>query len=219
MLSKRLLIIGAISCLMFTACAKNTVLVYNAHFDVTDAAKTAYLVDAVQRVMIRKLTALGVAHPNVISVPTNNSATVTFTMQNAEEIEIVKKVTTEPFSFDLRIEKAPASDAKPVDQDNWTKTDITGSFLAWVQPVAERESGKISLELQFTTEGKSKLNDVFAKNKGKMLGIFIRDFLISKMAIVDTTASDRILISGVPSSKIAEVVADDVNVGLRVTFK
>lgn len=203
--------------LSLAACSGEQKIMQKVTIRSSDSTKVVSLVQATERVMDRRLAAIGVQNAHASVVPTGtNTALLTLTLPTAETAERTKQILAEPFTFDLRIEEPKAQG--DTGESEWTGTTLTGSSLVWVQAVGNRATGAVSIELQFTEEGRKALATVFKENVGKNLGIFVRDLLVSKMSIAMTTVSDHIVISGIPSAAIAEVFADDVNVGLFVDF-
>ena len=62
------------------------------------------------------------------------------------------------------------------------------------------------------------MKDLFAESEGKNIGIFIRNQLVSKLLVDTDELIDDIIITDIPTVQLANVFADDVNVGLHVTF-
>lgn len=214
----RHLFIGTACALSLTACgSKGVTAVYDFTVDVTEPERVTNLVESVERVLARRLAAAEVPDVTVSTVPSDHGGTVTLELPDAEAAEIADAITKATFTFDIRIEK-PSPTGEPNNEANWIKTPLTKSGLTWVQATGNRATGAISIDLQFNEEGAQHLKQIFADNKGKNIGIFVRDLLVSKLKIESTEVSDHVVIEGVPSAKVAEVFADDVNVGLHVTF-
>lgn len=186
----------------------------------TDASRTMSLIQSTERVMNRRLAGANIQNGHATTIPTGtNTATLTLTLPDAAAVTKAKAILKEPFFFDLRIEKPKINvpNEEPITSD-WIPTALTGSSLVWVQPVGDNATGEVSIELQFTDAGRKILETVFRENKGKHIGIFVRDLLVSKLSVTDGKISDRVVIGGIPSSKVAEIFADDVNTGLFVSF-
>ena len=90
--------------------------------------------------------------------------------------------------------------------------------MIWIFPITNPDTKEIGAELQFNERGQKLLQDAFTGNIGKSVGIFVRDLLVSKMTISAEVLSSHILISGIPSERVAQIFADDVNVGLHAIF-
>ena len=216
----RKIIITALLGLLLTGCGGKYTTKYSATFSDVDTTKAAKLVESIERVIVRKLAATGTDQKDVRVdvIPSGQSgATVTVFLKDTKSLEAAKALIMEHLTFDVRVEKEDRPDGKET-ADNWLPTTVTGSSILWVNAIGNRQTGEISVELQFTENGKNLLYDVLTANKGKNIGIFVRGLLVSKLRVANSALSDRIVISGVPNERIAEVFTDDVNVGLRVTF-
>jgi preprotein translocase subunit SecD len=126
---------------------------------------------------------------------------------------------SEQFTFDMRLE---LKETTPQDQNveaNWEKLGIQNEHLVGVQVVTDEKSQEVAVELLFTEEGRALLDKAFSKNKGKTVGIFVRNLLVSKLKITSGEVSEHVVISGIPSAAVAQIFADDVNVGLHVAFR
>lgn len=212
------LILGMLMTL--AACSGSQKLTADMTIKAKDAATTMSLIKSAENVMIRRLAAADVKNAHVSTIPTGSSAgTLTVTSSDSAGLARAKSILEEPFSFDIRIEKPKtgtgSSDPKTSD---WIPTALTGSSLVWVQPIGNKATGEISIALQFTKEGEKILSKVFQENIGKDVGIFVRDLLVSKLKVASAAVSDKVVIGGIPSAKVAEIFADDVNVGLFVEF-
>lgn len=198
------------------ACNAGSVLTYTVETDTQDSAKNAALYQASERVIVRKLAGVKIDGVRAEIIPSfEGPATLTVSVPNANAAEATESLLKEPFTFDLRLEQ-PGATGAPEDVQ-WLPTGVDGSVLDWVRPVTD-PSGEIGVELQFSPEGRVLLEEAFKGNTGENIGIFVRDLLVSKMQISTESISEHIIIGGIPSAGIAEVFADDVNVGLHVLF-
>ena len=177
-----------------------------------------YLIEATERVMLRRLAAAEVQGAQVSTLPTSSgSATLTMKLPNAAASDTAARILSEQFTFDIRLE-LPGANPDKLDSSEWQPTALTGSSLQWLQVIASSSTGEVGVELELTPSGRKALGNIFKGNTGKHVGIFVRDLLVSKLKIDSEKVSDHIIISGIPSEKVAEIFADDVNVGLRVSF-
>lgn len=215
---KRLSLLAVLTAftLSVTACGTPTTVRYRATWN--DASKASVYVESVERVIIRKLAAIEIPNPGIAVIPENQeSAIVTITTPDAQVHDAVKHVLSQPFSFDLRLENGQTveGDLSTID---WATTGIDGSMLTWVQAIGNKETSEVSLDLQFNDEGKAKLETLAGAQQGKRLGIFVRDVLVSMLTIQSGFSAEHVIIGGIPSATVAEIFADDVNVGLHVSF-
>jgi preprotein translocase subunit SecD len=215
---KRVLSVAALtlSLALLGGCGSQQTVRYRATWE--DPARATNLVESIERVIIRRLAALQFLNPAVTVVPENQtSAVVTIETTSPEMKDAVTHILTDPFAFELRVEDGVEA-TENIEDIQWASTGIDGSMLVWVQALGNRQSMEISLDLQLNEEGQAKLEALTQTHRGKRLGIFVRDILMSMLTIESGSFAEHVLIGGVPSTTIAEIFADDVNVGLRVSF-
>lgn len=216
---KSLVMIGVLLALAACGPSKST-LTYDVTVKPLDAAKSAEIIKASERVINRRMAGAEVEGAVVTVIPTGSGAArMTLDLPNAAAVEKAQRILADGFTFDMRIEE-PKTDANgsPIES-NWIDTGLNGTVLTWIAPVNfTGDKGEVGVELTFNAEGRELLKKVFTDNKGKHLGIFVRDLLVSKMQIASDKPADHIVISGIPSLKVAEIFSDDVNVGLYAVF-
>lgn len=204
---------------VLTGCNTSNTLTAAATVDSTNSGRIIELIQAAERVLTRRLAGAEVKNAVVSVAPTSgNKATVTIKLPDAAAVETGTRILSEEFTFDLRLEDGTVKNAEGVDVPNWVATGINGSHLVWIQPIRDQETNDVGVELLFSDDGRQILNKIFAENVGKDLGIFVRDLLVSKLSIPAEPIGESIIISGIPSAKVAEIFADDVNVGLHVSY-
>lgn len=202
--------------LALAACSPKQAMTYNAMIDAEDSGKVMALIQASERVLTRRLAAAQVQKSVVTVVPTGGkNALVTLKLPNDEARETAERILSDLFTFEIKIDGGVNADTGETD---WQPTGIDGTMLTWIQPIRDAKSGALAVELQFTPEGRKALAKAFKNNRGNDIGIFVRDLLVSKLRIESSAPAESILISGIPSEKVAEIFADDVNVGLHVAF-
>jgi hypothetical protein len=201
-----------------TACGGASTLTFMVSTDITDPAKAIEVFQASERMMTRRLPAADVKDTQVKVVPSGSGAALmTITVPNAAGATIAKRILGEPFTFDIRIE-GPKLPGAAEGETNWLPTGVDGSSLLWITPITNPNTQEIGVELQFAEEGRILLSAAFKGNADKSVGIFVRDLLVSKMTISADSVTDYIIITGIPSERVAQIFADDVNVGLHAQF-
>lgn len=201
-----------------TACGGASTLKFMVHTDIVDPAKAIEVFQASERMMTRRLPAADVKDTQVKVVPSGSGAAVmTIAVPNAAGAATIKRILGEPFTFDIRIE-GPKLPGAAEGETNWLPTGVDGSSLLWITPITNPNTQEIGVELQFTEEGRTLLSAAFQGNADKSVGIFVRDLLVSKMTISADSVTDYIIITGIPSERVAQIFADDVNVGLHAQF-
>lgn len=210
----RLLLIGSL--LVLSACGSSVTQTYTVTSSFEETAANVDLFKATERVMTRRLAGADIKGGKVAIVPKDETtATMTVTVP-ASGASTVERITSEPFTFGIAIDHGLVKDPEGNDVTDWQPTGIDGSMLDWVRPV--QSSSEIGVELMLNAKGRELLAAVFKANQGKDIGLFVRDLLVSKLKVNAPDPGEHIVIGGIPSEKIAGIFADDVNVGLNVTF-
>lgn len=215
---KNLFVIGAFSAAL-VACGSSITLTAPVEVDAKDSARVIQLLQASERVLIRRFAGAEVKDAVVSVAPTSGSGgIVTMKLPDDDAIETAKRILGDSFTFEMKLAVGTKLNEEGVEETEWESTGVDGNSLMWIQPIRNPNTGELGVELQFDKDGMSKITDVFTKNEGKDLGIFVRDLLVSKLTIGKEAVGDSIVINGIPSERIAEIFADDVNVGLHVHF-
>lgn len=182
-------------------------------------AQRTLLLPAVKRVVERRLENIGEV-PEKLEVDPVGSTGGKLTVRLAEPAaaETLDRQLQGPFTLRVTIATGEKDAEVTVEgQGGFKQTGITEAHIDWMTAVAELE-GKGRVVIAFTPEGRTLMGNLFKKNKGEYLGLFVRDRLMAKLLIDSDTLQEDIVITGIPTLEIAQAFADDVNVGLYVTF-
>lgn len=204
-------------CVALTGCGGTKTLTYSVTSNIADQSASTQLYEAAERVMTRRLAGADVKEAQVKVVPNGSGATMTINVPNAAGVETAQRILSEPFTFDIRKE-GPRKEGMADGETNWIPTGVDGTMVLWINPIQNPTTKEIGVDLHFSEEGRKGLEAAFQGNKGKEVGIFVRDLLVSKMTIAKEEVSEHIIISGIPNDRVAQIFSDDVNVGLHVTF-
>ncbi len=218
---KRLLATLTLS-LLLASCGQQTVKL-KVTFDTKDPTLRADLSTAALHVIQGRLQGMKKELLGKTVLEDGDTETITLRVADADTATKLRERLTAPFTMEIM---------KQVDEGQGdVKTDKNGEFKAtglttrsfdWVTVgPAVTENGKTmgSVILTFTGDGQKLLKDIFAKNSGGTIGVFVRGILMSKKLIdkADSTLTS-ISVDGIPSPGLAAAFADDSNVGLHVTF-
>lgn len=150
----------------------------------------------------------------------NGAPLISLTVGDPSTLDILTKQLTDPFMMRIMEESSEEEATITIaTHGGFRETGITEKHLLWVTASTDGdalERGKATL--QFTEEGRKLMNEMFKKNKGKYIGLFVRNALMSKLLVESDSLKDDIIIHDIPSVEFAHVFADDVNVGLYVRF-
>lgn len=213
---KLFLSIGALFLVAGCTASEPTQTAIRLTFDTQDPAAQAELTKTSIDVIERRLMRYGAEMQDLQTKLDASGATLTLTLP-AEELanELVTELQM-PFTFAI-VQEAPEGGSGAImfeGQGTYMPTSITEDDLAGAEAAQDETGGAV--RLVFTDAGKRELEALAPTVKGKALGIMARGVLMSKTQ--GDTLTNEIVIRGIPTVEFAQVFADDVNVGLHVTF-
>ncbi|ALM10183.1 MAG TPA: hypothetical protein DEB30_04340 [Candidatus Peribacter riflensis] len=205
--------------LTLTGCGASTVQL-KALVTAEDPTLRSQWLEAGKRVIERRLSRWENGPDPQVTVEelSDGSVLFSFRTQNTEARETMTQELLTPFS--LRVMLASTDDTGDlfVEEQGWfNDTGLTQAHILWTESAADQD-GKGVVRLVFSEEGRALLRDVFQKNPAGILGLFVRDKLMSKMQIESSEPKEEITITGIPVPDLAAIFADDVNVGTHITF-
>ncbi len=206
--------------LLLTACGGKTVR-FSLTFDTKDAERVTKLTEAVQRTIEGRVLA---KEKKLIaqSVRKDGDATMLdVTVGDEEMAKLLQDSLAVPFTMAIMKQvDSGQGDLISEKYGEFKETGIVTKHVDWITAGITKVTGaeQGAVVIQFTKEGEALLKDMFAKNRGSVIGIFVRGQLMSKKTIDATDKQTSISIEGIPNGALAAAFADDVNVGLHVKF-
>lgn len=210
-----------VSLCILAACAASNSASYVLTMDVTDPQQREQLAQQSLRVIERRLERMGEIPSEKSVTERDNETRLSVTVETREALDQLAEELQRPFSFMVmtQAEEGEEGEISVEGHGSFVSTGITGDDLEWVEGGPEPgAASRGQVRLVFTDEGRSEMADLFARSEGKMIGIFVRDQLISKLLVDTNELKDDIVIRDIPSPELAQIFAEDVNVGLHVTF-
>jgi len=206
-----------LSSLLLTACGSATAT-YSLSFDIDEKGTQEDLTRRSIRVIERRLENFESELLDQVVDHEGSGTTLTVEVPSQDIADALTEELIQPFNLEV-MKEVPAGQGttKVEGHGEFAKTNVIGEHFTWVEH-AQDSAGKGALRLMLSPEGRTRMSLVFEENVGKNLGIFVRNRLISKLGVKTDALKDDIIIRDIPSSEIAEIFADDVNVGLHVTF-
>ena len=210
------LLAPALSILMLTACQRGSAVTFTMTMDTTDAERVEQLERATERMIERRLDSLGQQVKTGDAVAKNGTLTVR--AENPELGTALGEQITLPFAMRIMVESTDGSpDVTTENFGGFDESDVKEQQIDWIT-AGPAAGGGASAVINFTEDGGNKLKTLFEKNKGKKMGIFLRGVLMSVKTIDASDVHTAIAVDGIPNLELASTFADDVNVGLHVTF-
>lgn len=209
-----------ISVVLLAACAASQSVTYDLTMNVTDAERREALGDAALRVIERRLDGMAEEIVDSDVAVSTDDATVSVTVRNADALNELTRQLTDAFSFEIMSQTAEGAtpDVTTEGHGGFSRTGISGADLDWVESRIDETDDFGEVTLIFNEAGRTKMAALFARSKGKFIGLFVRGQLVSKLLVETDTLKDDIVIREIPTPELAEIFADDVNVGIHVTF-
>lgn len=209
-----------LSLVLLTACGASSSVTYKLDMNVTDMALRQELATQSLRVMGRRLETMGVLIDDDTTTVEAETAEISITAESQEALDELTTQLQKPFDFKV-MREADAGETAEITVEGhggFMSTGITGADLEWVQGREDATTKKGEVRLVFNTAGREKMADLFKDMNGKVIGLFVRNQLVSKLQVDTPELKDDIVIREIPTGELAIVFADDVNVGIHVTF-
>lgn len=207
--------------LLLTACGSQTVR-FSLAFDTEDTVRKSELTAAIARTVEGRLEAKKKSAKSQGIKEENGSTILTVEASDAEGATVLQEGLTAPFTMSImkQVEEGQG-DIVSETYGEFKETGIKTEHFDWVTPGTKTDANgqlKGAVVIAFTPKGQELLKTIFAANRGGAIGIFVRGQLMSMKMIDFTDKQTSIAIDGIPSGELAAAFADDVNVGLHVTF-
>ncbi len=207
-----------ISLAVLTACSGSETVRYRLTFDTQDPASAEELTQATIRVIERRLERLEAGLTEQSVAKDADGVTLELTVDRSAAETLTAEMTA-PFDLELMIGTTDVDNADTTVEGlgAFDATGVTGDDLVSVIAKTNPETQGGVIEINFTPEGRAKLGTVFAANVGNDLGLFVRGRIVSVLTIGAAELPSPLVIDGVPDAEMAQIFADDVNVGTHVT--
>lgn len=206
--------------LVLAACASQHTARFALSFDITDKSVQQSLTATSMRVIARR-----VEHLNEKMLASNtetkgSGTTISVTLSTADGVATLIQELTSPFKVRVMAQtgSGETADITVRDRGGFRETGITEKDLQWVDARKNPANDKGEVRLDFTKDGQKKMQALFKQIIGHDIGLFVRDKLVSQLHVQTDSPPESIVIHDVPSADIAQVFADDMDVGLHVTF-
>jgi len=215
---KRFFVPVALS-LLLSACGA-TVASYNVTINTEDIEQRSELAGAIRRVVERKLASMGEESDSIdLAMADNGAAVLNVNVAEDSVKNVLDTNLSDPFKLRIMVESLEnEADLVVEGHGGFAESGLTEDHLRWLSAQEEADGVRGRIIMQFTDEGRALMQQIFENNKGKFIGIFVKDQLVSKLLVDTDELLDQIVITEIPSVELANVFADDVNVGLYVTF-
>ena len=204
--------------LLLSACGDASVA-YQLTFGVDDQDDQQALIEASLRVIERRLDRMEESILDKhVERDGSGSTLLSLTMTHQDAADTLTEELTRPFKLRIMAQTETGGDLFVDGIGSFRETGITEEDLLWVQSRQRPDSNRGEVRLIFTPDGQPRMEELYRSMYQKNLGLFVRDRLISLMQVEQKELTDDIVIRDIPDPAMAGIFADDVNVGLHVTF-
>jgi len=216
------LLLPVLFALTLTACGNTTSVSMNAKFDTNGKDDKAELVLATKKIITRRLAMHEADLVDFdVQYKDDNSVDITVKGSDADATKAMLDAMTQSFNLEIRknVPEHQDGDITVEKLGDFRETGINGDDISWVLSRASDNAldhGEVMM--QFTEEGSKKMNTLFQENVGVNIGLFVRGQLAANFAIPNGGFEDSIIIPNIPSVEMAEIFADDMNVGTNMIF-
>lgn len=216
---KRLFTLGVTTLLLAACAGTNETHTYKLDIRPNELVDRAALAEAARSVTERQLLGLQIEDPQVSLRKEGDEMLVDVSVDDAEVYPVLDALLQDPFRLEImRAVDTGTGDVVVEGMGAFERTGIDASDMRAVESGASPSTGFGYVKLHFTDEGRQKIEELFAASVGKTVGIFVNERLVSAMQVESGELEETILINGIPDPIMAVIFADDVNVGLHVTF-
>ncbi len=212
--------------LALAACTQttpSTTFSYDVQISPAGASRATDLLATSERIVVSRLQSLGVEKPAVTTDAAARPPRITAVVTDTAIGNGLTVGLTDPFSLRIMKEVSASGADLTIDTKDgkvgFRQTGLTEKDLVWASATTAADGKTASVVTELTDQGKALLKQINTENLGNGIGIFVRGKLMSRKIVSVKDESDRIVIDGAPSPTIAKIFADDVNVGVYVTFK
>jgi hypothetical protein len=206
--------------ILLSACVGGKNVTFDLEFDVDDKAQQANLLMASRRVIDRRLARMGEDIEKEDISTLDGAVSITMTLSSKEGVELLIDELSEPFTLDVMGEVTETdADLVVTGHGGYKRTGLDETFFIGAEAKPDSSPGKGQVLIYLSESGMDKMGEIFKEYNGQFIGLFVRGKLVSKLLVETDEVKDQILIRDIPSLELAEIFADDVNVGLHVTFE
>lgn len=191
--------------------------------DLTDQERLSQVPATVKRLLENRVLALdGVTKSVTVEQDAKGfTAVVTLSGSDMSILDTLTERITEPLTIRFMTE-APLEEADIViaETEGYKETKLTEDHIDWMTWSAHPVLNTGEVTIVLTEEGKALRKEIFGQNVGKNIGIFVKQRPVYKLTVDenDDEQPDSVVLRNIPSPEMAQIFADDMNIGLHVTF-
>jgi hypothetical protein len=217
------LLLPTLFALILSGCGSSTSISMDVQFTTSGNDDRAELVLATKHIAERRLERLETEISDFdVTYGEDSSAVIVISGSNSDAMQDLLAQMTDPFAVEIRLqaEVHEEGDIEVEGLGSFRDIDIHKEDMRWVLSRA-MEANPLNhgeIMIQFSETGTEKMDALFKEHSGENIGLFIRNQLAANFAISQDSFGGAITIPNVPSAELAQIFADDMNVGINMTF-
>ncbi|MDP7477063.1 MAG: hypothetical protein QF442_01290 [Candidatus Peribacteraceae bacterium] len=211
----------AVFALLLTSCGQSSTLSYDVEFKSNDRNRMANLTLATKRIVTRRLRRFD---SNLLDYDVDygeGTASISIEVDNAKAANALDEEMLAPLVLEIRtqVEEALEGDIEVEGQGFFRASTISSDDFDWVVGGKSQSGPNGQVTLIMTDEGSENMKKIFADHQDESIGLFLRGRLTALFTANGENFEQSIVIPNVPTEQMAEIFADDMNVGIHMKFQ
>lgn len=179
-------------------------------------------IDSLKEVMERRVNLFGVSEPNIQTFEYGDERKILIELPGVyntqDAVDLIGQTAQLQFA-EVIDEEQPQEDGDNEDglevkqEPPFEFTDLTGADITKASVIFDPQSGKPTVQITFTDEGKEKFGEITGRNVGKALPIFLDNNVVSAPIVQQQITSNEAVITGDFSLDDAKELSIQLNAG------
>ena len=194
-----------------------THLVLAANMEKIETKDRDAALDSAKNIIAERINRYGVSEPVVQSAKTGDEYRIVAELPGVTDINqavvLIGQTAQLEFGELKNTTGATLSATLAADPRNYQSTGLTGKDLVRATPTFSRQTGKPEVQLEFSSEGAKKFEEITKRNLGQPLAIFLDNQLIEAPVVQSLISGGQAVITGNFTSKDTTRLAIQLNAG------
>ena len=156
--------------------------------------------ESLRSIIERRANFFGVSEPTIQTAKVGNDYRIIVELAGIKETSSALNLIGQTAKLTFREEATPSADtatlAAILYQNFQTETELSGTDLARATADFDQNTGEPIVNLEFTTDGAKKFEDITKRNLNKQVAIFLDEQLLMAPTVQSVISGGKALISG-----------------------
>ncbi|OGG06175.1 protein-export membrane protein SecD [Candidatus Gottesmanbacteria bacterium RIFCSPHIGHO2_01_FULL_42_12] len=156
--------------------------------------------ESLRSIIERRVNFFGVSEPTIQTAKVGNDYRIIVELAGIKETSSALNLIGQTAKLTFREEATPSADtatlAAILYQNFQTETELSGTDLARATADFDQNTGEPIVNLEFTTDGAKKFEDITKRNLNKQVAIFLDEQLLMAPTVQSVISGGKALISG-----------------------